>query len=261
MPRSPAAARVLPAAVCCAAALLTATACTAGGGRDTGAAATEAAPSRPAAPASPTGAAMLTAAQAQAALLTETDLGAPWAPTDGAATWRDGVLKAQTDIAGCARLMDSLYADEPLGTPTGTRAVVAYDDADDQAQLRYQVLSLHAADVDRSLAWLRTLPRSCAQFTAETTSAGTQDVRVSDLALPAVGDARQGLRITFTGETDEDGDADTLTLDVVAVRVGDDAIVVSDGALGALPPDATTQAVTLGVRRLTDARQKARAQA
>ncbi|MBY8867527.1 MULTISPECIES: hypothetical protein [Streptomyces] len=259
MPRPPAAARVLPAAALCAAALLTASACSSGGAPDA-ASATEAQASRPAAPASPTGAAMLTAAQAQAALLTETDLGAPWEPTEGAATWRDGVLKGHTDTAGCARLMDSLYADEPLGTPTGTRAVVAYDDADDQAQLRYQVLSLRAADVDRSLSWLRTLPRSCAQFTTETTAAGTQDVQVSELALPEVGDARQGLRVTFTGASD-DGDATTLTLDVVAVRVGDDAIVLTDGALGALPPDTTTRAVKLGVQRLTEARQKARAQA
>ncbi|MFI2641479.1 hypothetical protein [Streptomyces sp. NPDC018610] len=254
--------RLLPAAVLCAAALLTAAACSSGGsGRDADAAATEAgAATRPAAPVSPSAAAMLTAAQAQDALLGESDLGAPWGPTEGAATWRDGVLKARTDLTGCQRLLDALYADEPLGTPTGTRAVAAFDDGDDQAQLRYQVLSLHAADVDRSLAWLRTLPQGCAQFTASTTSAGEQEVRVGELALPKVGDARQGLRVTFTGESD-DGDTTTLTLDVVVVRVGDDAIVLTDGAVGAVPPDTASRALALGVQRLADVRHQARVQA
>ena len=56
------------------------------------------APSRSAKPAptatAPPSSRPLTEAQAHAALVTEGDLGAPWAPTQGAATWRDGVLKA-----------------------------------------------------------------------------------------------------------------------------------------------------------------------
>lgn len=279
MRRSPAA-RVRAARVLCAGALLTATAC-GSGAQDRAADAT----TRPAAPASPTTATALTAAQAQAALVTQADLGTPWVPTEGLATWRDGVLKARTDAsADCQRLLDTLYADQLLGSPTGTHAVAGYDDTDDEAQLRYQVLSLRPADVDRSLAWLRTMPEKCGRFTATTTRSGAQTVEVGALDLPEVGDARQGLRITFTSESDErnsddyddyddygdygdeedygdHGDTTTLTLDVAAVRVGDDALTLTDGAPGTLPSGTTTQAVQRGVERLTAVQHGARVQA
>lgn len=47
-------------------------------------------------PTGPATAPGLTETQAHAALITDTDLGAPWIPTRGAATWRDGMLKATT---------------------------------------------------------------------------------------------------------------------------------------------------------------------
>ncbi|MFE9448891.1 hypothetical protein [Streptomyces sp. NPDC006739] len=206
------------------------------------------------------GDAPLSEAQVRAALITDTDLGAPWTPTEGSATWRDTLLKAATTAPDCQRLLDALYADEPLGAPTGTYAVTALDDQDDQAQLRYQVDGHRPADVERSLAWLRTLPRNCSQFTAATTRAGTQTVRVADVGLPSVGDDRQGLRVTLNGE-DDNGETTTLTLDIAAVRVGDDAIVLSNGALGTLPEDSTRQALDAGVQRLTQVRQQERAQA
>lgn len=209
--------------------------------------------------ASPAGSA-LTAAQAQAALLTQADLGSSWAPTEGAATWRDGLLKASTETPDCQRLLDALYADEPLGTPTGTHAVAAFDNGDDAAQLRYQVLDRPAADVNRSLAWLKKLPETCAQFTATTTRAGTQRVEVTDLGLPAVGDARQGLRVVLTGRS-SDGDRTVLTLDVAAVRVGGTAITLSDGALGGISSDATAQTAQRGAQRLAEIRRRARVQA
>jgi hypothetical protein len=282
MPRSPAA-RARAARVLCVGALLTATACGAGE-QDRAADAT----TRSADPASPGTATALTAAQAQAALVTEADLGAPWVPTEGVATWRDGVLKARTDAsADCQRLLDALYTDQPLGGPTGTHAVAGYDDTGAKAQLRYQVLSLRPADVDRSLAWLRTMPDKCGRFTATTTGSGTQTVEVGSLDLPGVGDARQGLRVTFTGASDErdqgdeenyeeyesyeeyedygdekgQADTTTLTLDVAAVRVGDDALTLTDGAPGALPSGTTAQAVRQGVERLTAVQHRARVQA
>ncbi|MEU0601348.1 hypothetical protein ABZ484_24360 [Streptomyces sp. NPDC006393] len=272
------AARLLPACVLCTAALLTATACTPGSGD---ASASAAAATGPAGSVTPGATATLTAAQAQAALLTEADLGAPWAPTQGAATWRDGVLKARTTVPGCQRLLDALYSDQPLGAPTGTYAVTGFDDGDDSAQLRYQVLSQRPADVDRALAWLRTLPEACSRFTATTTRSGEQDVRVTALDLPDVGDARQGLRITFTSQSNTGGDSydsydsdewdegdernteptTTLTLEVAAVRVGSEAIALTEGAPGALPPNVTAHAVQSGTQRLTDVRRSARAQA
>ncbi len=248
-------ARVLPAPVLAAVALLTAAACTSGqAGR---AAETAASPSvaRPAAPASVPPTAALTQEQAQKALLTEADLGPAWAPTQGAATWRDGVLKARAEVPDCQRLLDALYADEPLGAPSGAHAVAAFDDADDEAQLRHHVLALRAADVDRALNWLKSLPRTCADFTATTTRSGVQDVRVTGLALPEVGDARQGLRVTFTD------DSSILTLDVAAVRLGDDAVTITTGALGTPPENTTTESLFLVTDRLTTVHHQERTQA
>ncbi|MET8247833.1 hypothetical protein ABZV31_27570 [Streptomyces sp. NPDC005202] len=258
MPRPPA--RVLPAFVLCIAALPAATACTAGLTGQADVPPSAAGNTRPAAPTSPITVPALTDAQAQAALITEADLGAPWAPAQGAATWHDELLKAQTDLPDCQRLLDAVYADELLGTPTGAHAVAGFDDGDDEAQLRYQVLAHRPAEVDRTLAWLRTLPQTCARFTAATTRAGVQNVQVFELALPDVGDARQGLRVTLTGES-ADGEAATLALDVAVVRVGDDAITLTNGGLGAVSADSTRQAVQLGARRLTEVHHQARGQA
>jgi hypothetical protein len=250
-------ARVLPAPVLAALALLTAAACTSGqSGRAAEAAASPSTPTaRPAAPVSVPPTAALTQEQAQEALLTEADLGPAWAPTQGAAIWRDGVLKARTEVPDCQSLLDALYADEPLGAPTGAHAVAAFDDGDDEAQLRHQVFALRAADVDRALAWLGTLPQTCARFTATTVRSGVQDVQVTDLALPDVGDARQGLRVTFTG------DLATLTLDVAAVRLGDDAITLTAGALGTPPEDTVTESLLLSTDRLTTVHHQERVQA
>ncbi|MGW7403216.1 hypothetical protein ACWGI9_05680 [Streptomyces sp. NPDC054833] len=211
---------------------------------------------------SPSAGPALTAAQARSALITEADLGVPWGPTQGAATWRDTLLKAATTAPQCQQLLDALYADELLGQSAGAYAVTALDDGDDQAQLRYQVAGDRRADVDRTLAWLRTLPQTCAQFSAVTTGAGPQTVQVYEAELPQVGDARQGLRVTLTGQTvDDEGEAVTLTVDVAVVRVGDDAIVLTEGSLGTPPSDAVAQALELGSRRLAQVREQGRAQA
>ncbi|MGW2904503.1 hypothetical protein ACWC91_18395 [Streptomyces sp. NPDC001204] len=253
MSRTPA--RVLAASALCAAVLLTGAACTAGQSGRAVHASTPAATRRPGPAAAP--AAALTPDQARSALLTQADLGSPWAPTQGAATWRDGVLKARADVSECGRLLDALYTEEPFGTPSGAHAVAAYDDGDDGAQLRHQVLALRAPDVDRTLAWLKTMPQTCAEFTATAPNSDFMDVRVADLALPNAGDARQGLRLTFTTESYEDS-LTTLTLDLATVRVGDDAIVLTTGAPGTLPRDATAQAVQHAVDRLTTVHDKAR---
>ncbi|MCI3274845.1 hypothetical protein [Streptomyces cylindrosporus] len=201
----------------------------------------------------------LTQAQAQAALVTATDLGEPWAPTQGAATWRDGLLKATTEAPDCKRLLDALYADDLFGGDAGTRAVTGLDDAMDQAQLRYQVLDLPVADVDRTLAWMKTLPRTCGTFTAVTEHGAVQNVHVTEAALPNAGDARQGLRAVLSGEN-ADGEQTVLTLDVAAVRIGDDTIALTHGGLGDVSADATNGALQLGVQRLAEVRKQARVQ-
>ncbi|MFF0227931.1 hypothetical protein [Streptomyces sp. NPDC004629] len=203
----------------------------------------------------------LTAAQAQDALITVADLGASWGPTQGAATWRDGLLKAVTDMPECQQLMDALYTEELFGDAPGTRAVTALDDGDAGGQLRYQVATRGPDAVNRTLAWLNGLPQTCDRFTAETQSAGELDVQVSEIELPQVGDARQGLRITLTGEsTSEDDESSALALEVAAVRIGEDAIVVTNGALGEVSEDATDQALELGTQRLTRIREQGRTQ-
>ena len=212
----------------------------------------------PTSPASSSGTPALTVEQAQAALIDESDLGVPWTATDGTATWHDGLLKAATGQADCQRLLEALYTDQLLGVPAGPQAATALDDGDDAAQLRYQVDASRSADVERTLAWLRTLPRTCGQFTAQTTAAGTEAVQITDAGLPQdLGDARQGLRMTLTSQPSAADEPTTLTL----VRVGDDAIVLTAGALGTLPDDTTEQALDIGVQRLGQVREKGRAQA
>ncbi|MEU1569943.1 hypothetical protein ABZ519_01985 [Streptomyces collinus] len=203
--------------------------------------------------------AALTEAQAQAALVTEADLGEPWGPTRGARTWRDGLLKATTEDGDCMRLLDALYTEEPFGAPKGPQATSALDDGDTDAQLRYRVAAHPPADVDRTLNWMRSLPGRCGQFTATTTRGAVQGVEVSDLPLPPVGDARQALRVTLAGETEE-GELTYLTMDLAAVRVGEEAITLTNAGLEEVYAEVTQQAVQLGAQRLAEIRKQGRAQ-
>ncbi|MFD4257166.1 hypothetical protein ACFWR9_05950 [Streptomyces sp. NPDC058534] len=250
------AARPPLAAVLSAVLALTAAAC-AGGGRTAERAATPA-PTAPRSPAALTPTAVppvLTRGQARAALITEDDLGEAWEPTRGAATWRDELLKATTERPDCGRLLDVLYTEDLFGTATAPRATAALDDADGGAQLHYRVTSHRAADLDRTLAWLGTLPDTCGRFTSRAAQGAARSVRVAALTLPEAGEARQGVRVTV------DGGGDTvLTVDLVAVRVGDDAASLTNGTLTEPATDATWTATDTGARRLTEVRRQGRAQ-
>ncbi|MFJ7230030.1 hypothetical protein ACIQVF_10850 [Streptomyces tendae] len=220
---------------------------------------------------------VLTRGQARAALVGADDLGEAWEPTRGAATWRDELLKATAERPDCRRLLDVLYTEELFGTGAATapRATAALDDVDGGAQLHYRVTSYRAADLDRTLAWLGTLPDTCGRFEARDAHGATRDVRVADLALPQAGDDRRGLRVTVGDPAPDDGEeprADTrtdtrtdtgggvLTVDLVAVRVGDDAISLTNGTLGTPADAATRTSVEVGADRLTEARRQGRAQ-
>ncbi|MEU2618637.1 hypothetical protein ABZ642_10770 [Streptomyces sp. NPDC007157] len=247
--------------------LLAVSACTAGrapqasaAGASPAANATAAERPAPTTPAASPGTPALTPDQAQAALVEEGDLGVPWTAGDSTATWHDGLLKAVAGQPDCQRLLDALYADELL-EPAGPHAVTVLDDGDDNAQLRYQVYASRAADVDRTLAWLRAVPGVCGRFTAQTTSAGTETVQVADSGLAAFGEARQGLRVTLTTQPSTRDDPTTLTVDIAVVRAGDDAIVLTAGALGTLPAHTTEQTLDIGVQRLAQVREQGRAQA
>ncbi|MBD0842211.1 hypothetical protein [Streptomyces sp. TRM68416] len=259
MPLPPA--RVLTASALALGALLTASACSAGGRPEASAPVkspvASPTPTPSSAPPSPTAAPALTEAQARAALITAADLGEPWSETQGAATWRDGMLKASTDDPDCRRLLDSLYAEEFFGGDARTGAVTGLDDDWDEAQIRYQVVVHPPAEVDRTLAWLGTLPQKCGRFTAVTGTGTREEVEVTEAELPEVGDARQGLRVTLTAATD---DAPTLTLELAAVRVGEDTILLTNGSLADLPTDATWTATELGAARLAEVRKQGRAE-
>lgn len=200
----------------------------------------------------------LTDAQASAALITQGELGGRWSATQGGATWRDGLLKTRTDAPDCQRLLDGLYAEDLLGEPTGARAVVGLDESGNAAQLRYQVAAYAApSEVDAKLAWLRTLPSKCGQFTSTDVRGGRLNVTVVPAVLPGVGDAREGLRLTMSGASaadagDGSGAAPMLTLDFAAVRVGDRAVSLTNGGLGGAAQDSTQQAVQVGTQRLQD---------
>ncbi|WP_238697725.1 hypothetical protein [Streptomyces sp. E5N91] len=208
----------------------------------------------------------LTRGQARAALITAADLGEAWEPTRGAATWRDELLKATADRPDCRRLLDVLYTEDLFGSDAATapRATAALDDTEDGAQLHYRVTSYRAADLDRTLAWLGTLPDTCGHFTARPARGTARDVRVTGLALPEAGDDRRGLRVTVGGTAPDDGSGGdaldgTLTVDLVAVRLGDDAISLTNGTLGE-PTDDATRASDIGTGRLAEARRQGRAQ-
>ncbi|MCX5332732.1 MULTISPECIES: hypothetical protein [unclassified Streptomyces] len=211
------------------------------------------------APPSPTTAPALTPAQAQAALITDTDLGEPWTMTEGAATWRDGLLKATANAPDCQRLLDTLYTEKFFGADAQVRARTGLDDTWNDAQLHHQVVADRPADVDKSLAWLKTLPKKCGRFTAATATGAVQNAEVTEVQLEKTGDARQGLRLTLNGES-ADGEETTLTLDLAAVRVGDDTIVLTNGGLGDVYAEITRAVAELGVKRLTDVRKQARAE-
>ncbi|MGP4084581.1 hypothetical protein [Streptomyces sp. KR55] len=253
----PPAARAFLASALSAGALLTVGGCSGAQPWAARQAAASASPVVSATPPSATGVPALTEAQARSALITEADLGEPWAPTQGSATWRDAFLKASApaDRRDCGRLLDGLYADELLGTPA--RAVTGLDDGDEGAQLRHQVTTQRAGDVDRTLAWLGTLPEKCGEFTATTAGGVERRVEVFDAELPEVGDARQGLRITVTDDTDYE--PVTLTLDVAAVRVGEDAFTLTHGGLGDVYMEVTHEAAELGAERLAEVRKQGRA--
>lgn len=255
MTRPPA--RTVIASTLSAATLLSAAGCSVAG-LDKAATAVRApdSPAATTAPRTPAADPTLTVAQARASLISEGDLGEPWVATRGFATWRDTMLKARAESADCQRLLDVLYAEELFGPDARTRASVGLDDEENDAQLRYQVVAHRTEDMDRTLAWLGSLPDKCGGFTA-TARGGSMTVEVSAAEMAEVGDARQGLRIVLSGVS-EDGEAPTLTLHAAAVRVGDDAITLTNGGLGEVPADATSTAVELGARRLAEVRKQGR---
>ncbi|MFJ7332867.1 hypothetical protein ACIQU3_05650 [Streptomyces sp. NPDC101110] len=196
---------------------------------------------------------------ARTALITEADIEGDWTQVKDseAENWHDNLLIGSVDVSDfltakaqasdCQRLLDSLFDDDLLGKPSGASALRGFEEGD--SRLLYQVASYDRSDLQDSLNWMATLPEKCDQFTV-TDGKEKRTVQVIETSLPKVGDARQGLRVTVQGSAD--GDDATLTLNVAAVRVGDDAITVTAGGLEGGEDDSMKQAVQQGTPRLED---------
>ncbi|MFJ6895049.1 hypothetical protein [Streptomyces hokutonensis] len=256
--------RVLAAALA-AGTLLTCAACSGGSGGAGGDGASDVAAS-PLAAKSPLGSPrtgksaspVLTEAGARAALITEADLEDNWTQVKDAAGWGDklvigkvdvgALLTAKTNAADCQKLLDALYGDDLLGKPSGASALTGFEQS--ESRLLYQVAAYDRARLGASLNWLKTLPVKCDQFTATDSEGGRRTVQVIEDAVPAVGDARQGLQVTVTST----GAAQptTLTLQLAVVRVGTDAITVTSGGLDGTESGTTGAAVRQGTSHLKD---------
>ncbi|MFB7090452.1 hypothetical protein [Streptomyces sp. NPDC056296] len=198
----------------------------------------------------------LTESGAKAALLTEADLEGEWNQVQDADKWRDRLLvgevdvsdflTAKTDAADCQRLLDGLYRDNLLGEPSGPSALTGFEQGD--SRLLEQVAAYDRAGLDDSLKWMDSLPQKCDQFTATDEAGEKRTVQVTEASVPEVGDAREGLHVTVQG-TAADNPA-TLTLDVVAVRVGTSALTVTGGGLDGDEAASVEQAVRQGTERL-----------
>ncbi|MEV1068067.1 hypothetical protein [Streptomyces sp. NPDC050263] len=203
----------------------------------------------------------LTPAGAQTALITEGDLEDDWTQVKTAASWHDRLLidtvdaaqfvTAKTQSEACQQLLDGLYADDLLGKPSGASALTGFQEGD--SRLLYQVAAYQRAALDSKLDWLDSLPTECDQFNAVGSDGSTRTVEVIENSLPKVGDARYGLTMTMQGVSG--GSPITLTLDIAAVRVGDDAITVTNGGLDGADHDSTKDAVSHGTTRLKDVRE------
>ncbi|WP_425444600.1 hypothetical protein [Streptomyces phaeoluteigriseus] len=204
----------------------------------------------PAAPLSETG--------ARNALITAADIEDNWVQVKDPQAWRDKLLigevdtaqfvTGKADAADCQRLVDALYDETLLGRPSGASALNGFQEG--QSRLLYQVAAYEKASLDKSMDWLTKLPDTCDQFTLTGGDSGERTVQVVEASLPEEGDARQGLTVTVKGTAN--GDPVTLTLDVAVVRVGDDAITITNGGLDGADEDTTRTAVEQGTERLRE---------
>ena len=202
--------------------------------------------------------AVLSETGARNALITAADLEGDWTQVDKPQQWRDSLLVGQVDVAAflngksdaadCQQLLDSLYDETLLGTPSGASALNGFEQGD--SRLLYQVAAYQQADLDKSMKSLQSLPDTCDQFTVTGGDNGDRTVQVVEMELPEEGDARQGMTVTVKG--DSGGESVTLTLDVAVVQIGADAITVTNGGLGGAGHDATKAAVQQGTQRLKD---------
>lgn len=200
----------------------------------------------------------LTETDARNALITESDIEDQWTQVKDPRSWRDSLLVGQVDVAAfltgksdaeaCQRLVNALYDETLLGSPSGASALTGFQEGD--SRLLYQVAAYQKDDLDDSMTWLKSLPDTCDQFTLTGSGSGQRTVQVVEASLPEEGDDRQGLTVTVKGTSG--GAPVTLTLDVAAVRIGADAITVTNGGLDGADHDTTRAAVEQGTPRLED---------
>ncbi|MEU8933728.1 hypothetical protein AB0D30_28070 [Streptomyces sp. NPDC048409] len=246
--------RVLAPAVV-AGALLATAACSDEGG---GPGAVAVSPAGERSPASPSATPALTGAGAKAALITPADIEDNWKLATDAASWRNSMpvgkvdvaafLTAKADAADCQRLLDGLYSDSLLGRASGASGLRGFTSED--SRLLYQVGDYGSANLDATLAWLKSLPSKCDQFTATGKDGGKRTVQVVSAKVPASGDAREAVTVTVQG--DSGGQPATYTTDVAVLRIGASGAAVTNGGLSGVDHDSTALAVRSGAQRLKD---------
>ncbi|WP_448321206.1 hypothetical protein [Streptomyces sp. CO7] len=202
----------------------------------------------------------LTEDGARHALITAAQIEDDWTQvtTSTARSWRDSLLVGEVDAAQfltgkadaaeCQRMTDALFDETLLGRPSGASALAGFEEGD--SRLLYQVATYDPKTLDDSMQWLKTLPQSCDRFTLTGDDGGKRTVEVVETAIPKEGDARQGLTVTVQG--DEDGNPVTLTLAIAVVRVGTNAITVTQGGVSGAKTSTTDSAVRQGTPRLQE---------
>jgi hypothetical protein len=183
------------------------------------------APSGAPAPAPPVG---LTAAQAEAALLTVTDLPLGFQAQDGA---------PEATALGCAGV-DQVYL--PAGA--SARAAASFGHSLSAAFVNETISSRPGGGAERALTAFARAARECASFAGPD---GTK-YKVTGLELPAYGDGSAAVRVSSAL-------TEGRPVDLVAVRVGDTLVAIATAGAGREEAQLTRTVVDRALAKLARA--------
>ncbi|MEU3753339.1 hypothetical protein AB0H17_11330 [Streptomyces olivoreticuli] len=195
----------------------------------------------------------VTRAQADSALITETDLEGNWTRTSNAHGPGDELFRGKANTPQCQRFLDDLASGNLLGEKPQDQADRRFTGGSN-AYLHYRVAGYAPGDAEKGIARLKTLPQACDQFDVAYSGGVKGSGQVVTSKLPGVGEGDVGLQLTL--KTTLKGLPATLTLDTAAVRVGPNALTLTNGGLGGAVHPVTEQAVKQGTQQLKDVLKK-----
>ncbi|GAA1928425.1 lipoprotein [Streptomyces sodiiphilus] len=200
--------------------------------------------------AEPTGAddRAVTEAQARAALITDEDLPGQWSPADDGGTPAGRMLRGKAGAAACHDLISGLRDNDVVGPGSGATADRTFRGGD--STLSYQVAAYQEEAAVQGLERIKRLPAKCDDFTLTDAHGHRATAQVTGVSLPDTGDDSAGVRMVL--DTEVEGLAATLTLEVAAVRVGPNVLTVVNGGLDGADEEATRTAVDTGTDRLRE---------